>query len=327
MNLSLAARYGVFDALERADAGSLRIIAPDGAHLRFGAGGPEAEIAIRDWRTLPALLARGDIGFGEAYAEGWWESPDLETLFAFGLNNQHALGAMLRGSPWSRWRYALQDALLRDNSHRGAQRNIHAHYDLGNAFYTLWLDESMTYSSALYHAPNEDLSAAQQRKYDRLLAAAPGARVLEIGCGWGGFAARAAERGRDVTAITISPAQQEYAARRLGARAEIRLLDYRDVAGRFDAIVSIEMIEAVGERRWPVYFRALKRALAENGRAALQAIVVRDETFHAYKTRSDFIRRNIFPGGMLLTPGRIRSEAARAGLAAENAFHLDRKSV
>ena len=322
MSFSLAARRAVFAALDRAELGSLCVNTPAGERLRFGACCPEAEITIRDWRMAPALLAHGDLGFGEAYIEGWWDSPDIEALVTFGLNNQRVLDATIGGSALSRRAFALLDALIRDNTRRGSRRNIQAHYDLGNEFYQLWLDESMTYSSALYAGSGGTLSTAQMRKYDRLLAAAPGARTLEIGCGWGGFADRAAETGRDVTAITISPKQHQYAARRLGKRANIRLEDYRDITGRFDAIVSIEMVEAVGERRWPLYFKAIKQALAPGGCAAIQAIVVGDDYFPTYRRRSDFIRRHVFPGGMLLAPGRIREEAARAGLVAENAFHF-----
>lgn len=324
MSLSLASRSGVFDVLDRAEVGSLRVVAPNGERFRFGAGGAEAEITIRDWRMLPALLAHGDIGFGEAYIDGWWDSRDIEALVAFGLNNQRTFNSVLNGSAWSRRGFAFLDTILRDNSRRGSRRNIHAHYDLGNDFYSLWLDESMTYSAALYADGDASLDAAQHRKYRRLLQAAPGSKTLEIGCGWGGFAEMAADDGRDVTAITISPAQRDYSARRLGARADIRLQDYRDIAGSFDAIVSIEMIEAVGERRWPLYFRTIERSLAPGGRAAIQAIVVNDAAFPAYRRRSDFIRRHVFPGGMLLSLARIKEEAARAGLVAENAFHFGR---
>jgi cyclopropane-fatty-acyl-phospholipid synthase len=324
MSLGLAARRGIWRALERVEGGVLTVTAPDGETLRFGRGAPAADITIRDWRIVPAVLAHGDIGFGEAYVAGWWDSSDVERLVAFGVRNSAVLESALSGSPWSKRAFALLDALLRDNSRKGSRRNIHAHYDLGNDFYSLWLDESMTYSSALFADASESLERAQMRKYDRLLDSADGARTLEIGCGWGGFAERAADKGRDVTAITISQAQHTFASARLGGRAEVRLQDYRDVTGVFDAIVSVEMAEAVGERHWPAYFATIKQRLAKGGRAAIQAIVVEDDYFPVYRTRSDYIRRHVFPGGMLLAPGRIREEAERAGLEAHNLFRFGR---
>jgi cyclopropane-fatty-acyl-phospholipid synthase len=324
--IARTAQRRAFRALEQIADGALTVATPAGERLVFGGSGPRAEIAIRDWRVVPAVLARGDVGFGEAYLEGWWESPDIEALTALTLRNRHAFDAVVSGSAWSRWGLAFADALLRGNSRAGARRNIKAHYDVGNAFYRLWLDQGLTYSSALYGAGAETLETAQRRKFDRLLSVSSGegSRTLEIGCGWGGFAERAAEEGREVTAITISAAQHAYAAARLGRRADIRLMDYRDVRGTFDSIVSIEMVEAVGERYWPVYFGAIKQRLNPHGRAAIQAITVEDAFFPAYRRRSDFIRRHVFPGGMLLAPSRIRAEAARAGLVAENLFGFGR---
>ncbi len=310
----------VFGALETVQAGSLRLITPSGECMRFGAGAPEAVLHVKDWSMFAAVLARGDIGFGEAYIDGLWESPDIEALVAFAMTNRDQLAKCISGALLSQKLFTLADAMLRANSRAGSRRNIKAHYDVGNDFYRLWLDESMTYSSALYAHEGESLEQAQARKYDRLLGASQGsgARTLEIGCGWGGFAERAVETGREVTAITISEAQCGYAQARVGPRAEVRLQDYRDVRGKFDSIVSIEMIEAVGERYWPKYFRAIKQNLAEGGRAAIQAIVVSDADFPEYRRQSDFIRRHVFPGGMLLSPGKIRERAARAGLVVEN---------
>lgn len=326
MSLGLAARRGIWRALERVEGGELTVNTPDGETMRFGAGKAAAEITIRDWRIVPAVLAHGDIGFGESYVAGWWDSPDVEQLVAFGVRNSAVLDSALGGSPWSRRAFVVLDALLRDNSKNGSRRNIHAHYDLGNEFYRLWLDQSMTYSSGIFADPGEPLETAQARKYDRLLdvTGGQGASTLEIGCGWGGFAERAAERGREVTAITISQAQHDFATARLGRRAEVRLQDYRDVGGTFDSIVSVEMAEAVGERHWPTYFATIKRRLAEGGQAAIQAIVVEDEFFPTYRKRSDYVRRHVFPGGMLLAPGRIKEEAARVGLEAHNLFRFGR---
>jgi cyclopropane-fatty-acyl-phospholipid synthase len=311
-------------ALEAVQFGSLRLKTPSGDVLNFGAGAPAAELHVRDWSVFSALLTRGDVGFGETYVEGLWDSPDIETLvaFAFDVANRPALQKFLYGAFVAQNMFRFSDVFLRANSRSGSRRNIRAHYDVGNDFYRLWLDESMTYSSALFDGDADALAAAQKRKYERMLhiSRAQGARTLEIGCGWGGFAERAAEEGRDVTAITVSPSQHAFALARLGGKADVRLQDYRDVDGKFDSVVSIEMIEAVGERYWPNYFRVIKQRLADGGRAAIQAIVVSDADFPSYKSRSDYIRRHVFPGGMLLSPGRISAEAARAGLKVESEF-------
>lgn len=307
--------------LERAEAGALTLRTPSGATHQFGGGGgPIADLHIRDWRIVPAVLAHGDVGLGEAYVAGWWDSSDVDAFVSWGARNASALYPKTSGTALSRRFFACLDALMRDNTRNGSRRNIHAHYDLGNEFYRLWLDEGMTYSSAIFEGAVDRLEDAQDRKYDRLLELTDGGRVLEIGCGWGGFAERAAAQGRDVTGVTISEAQHDYARARLGRRADIRLQDYRDTQGRYDSIVSIEMIEAVGERHWPTYFRTLKARLADSGKAALQAIVVPDASFDTYRTRSDYVRRHVFPGGMLLAPQRIADEAARAGLKVTDQF-------
>jgi cyclopropane-fatty-acyl-phospholipid synthase len=218
-------------------------------------------------------------------------------------------------------KYRIVDSILRANSRRGSRRNIRSHYDVGNEFYQLWLDEGMTYSSALFEEGDDDLYRAQVRKNARVLTRlTPGERVLEIGCGWGGFAEQAAEDGRDVTGITISRNQHSYADCRLDGRAEVKLCDYRDLNGTYDNIVSIEMIEAVGERYWPSYFATLKRNLADGGRIVLQAITVKDEFFDTYRTTSDFIRQYVFPGGMLLADSVIDQQARTAGLKVTESF-------
>lgn len=309
--------------------GSLRIVCPDGSRHDFGEASPadpnlRAEYVIRDWSAVSALAARGDIGMGESYAEGLWDTPDLEALFTVVLRNMDAFEGVAHGTPFNRWKFLAVDRLLRRNSRRGSARNIRAHYDVGNDFYKLWLDETMTYSSALYAPGESDLVAAQHRKYDRLLDAVGGGaeRVLEIGCGWGGFAERAAGRGHAVTGLTISPAQKAFAEARLGPQAEIRLQDYRDARGRYDAIVSIEMIEAVGERYWRTYFETLRDRLVEGGRAAIQAILVRDDLFEEYRRRSDYIRHYTFPGGMLLSTEQIRRSAESAGMKVTGVHHF-----
>lgn len=307
--------HGFLDACARIEQGRLRVITPEGHVHDFGQRGPEAELQIRDWAAVTAAAARGDVGFGEAYVAGLWDSPSVESVTRVALGNLDALGGYAYASPWASLRFRLIDRIMRANSPRGSARNIRAHYDVGNAFYQLWLDPSMTYSSALFAPGDNDLERAQARKYDRILSRlGPGAQVLEIGCGWGGFAERAASAGRDVTAITVSPAQRAWADARLDGRADIRLEDYRDTTGRFDNIVSIEMIEAVGERYWPTYFATLRARLARGGRAVIQAITVRDTYFDTYRRGSDYIRHHIFPGGMLLSDGVIAQQAGIAGL-------------
>ena len=260
------------DSLARIRRGSLRLITPEGEIHDFGQGLPEAEMQIHDWSVVTALAARGDIGWGETYVAGLWDSPSIDHLTQVALMNRDELTAYADPSPWSNFKFRAVDRILRANSKRGAKRNIKAHYDVGNEFYQLWLDDSMTYSSALFAPGDNDLARAQARKYDRILERSKDAgRILEVGCGWGGFAERAADQGRHVTGITISPSQHGFADARLDGRADIQLRDYRDTEGKFDAIVSIEMIEAVGERYWPQYFHMLKSRLRDGGRAIVQA--------------------------------------------------------
>ncbi|MDF0601116.1 cyclopropane-fatty-acyl-phospholipid synthase [Psychromarinibacter sp. C21-152] len=301
--------------------GSLRLKTPEGEIHDFGAGAPEAALELHDWSAVTAAAARGDVGFGEAYVEGLWDTPSIETLTQVALMNLQELSGFAYAGFWQSLKFRLVDRLLRRNSARGAARNIRAHYDVGNEFYQLWLDPGMTYSSALFAEGETDLARAQDRKYDRILSRlGEGERVLEIGCGWGGFAERAADHGRDVTALTISPSQKAYADARLDGRAEIRLEDYRHTKGLYDNIVSIEMIEAVGEAYWPAYFATLKARMAEGGRAVVQAITVPDGYFDVYRRSSDFIRQYTFPGGMLLSNAQIARHARDAGLAVRDVF-------
>ncbi|MBL8588046.1 MAG: class I SAM-dependent methyltransferase [Methylobacteriaceae bacterium] len=318
-------------ALLHLEAGSLDVTMPDGRKARFcGARpGPHAHFEARSFRFVRRLAA-GDVGFAEGYLAGEWTSDDPVALLALLAANQ-ALIDRFAAHPLARAAQMARHWLNR-NSRAGSRRNIHAHYDLGNAFYALWLDPSMTYSAGL--DVGDDLEAAQARKYAAIADAArigPGSRVLEIGCGWGGFAAYAArERGARVTALTISREQFDYATARIAAaglddRVEIALRDYRDEPGVYDAVVSIEMVEAVGEAFWPGYFAALARRLAPGARAALQAITIREDIFPRYRREMDFIRAHIFPGGMLPTPTHMRWLGAEAGLAVvgERAFGAD----
>lgn len=309
-----------FASLEGLDYGRLHLTTPEGTVHRFGASGPEADMEIRDWSLLPALVRRGDVGLGESWIAGIWQSASLETLLTVALRNIDRLGAYSEPGPIARARMLVTDRILRGNTLRGSARNIRAHYDVGNEFYQLWLDPGMTYSSALFDE-GDDLERAQTRKNDRILSRmSPGERVLEIGCGWGGFAERAADRGRHVTGLTLSPSQKGYADARLDGRADIRLQDYREVTGKFDNIASVEMIEAVGEKYWPTYFAAIKARLAEGGAAVIQSITVPDAEFSLYRKRSDFIRQHTFPGGMLPCDAVIAREARRAGLEVSESF-------
>jgi cyclopropane-fatty-acyl-phospholipid synthase len=310
-------------ALRNLQYGRLEFVAPNG-ETTIAAGnnpGPAARFQIRDWDVLRRILARGDIGLGEEYIAGSWHTDSVERLVSLFLLNLDHFAAFADGNLLNRLGFVVYNALVRRNSIDGAARNIRDHYDVGNDFYALWLDPSMTYSAALY-AGTDELYRAQQNKYERIISKfeKPGASVLEIGCGWGGFAERAAAEAHNVTGLTISPAQHAFATKRLNGAADIRLEDYRNCKGRFDNIVSIEMFEAVGERYWPAYFAVLAERLKRGGRAIIQTITIRDELFESYRTRSDFVRHYVFPGGMLPSLARFREEAEKAGLKFVGAF-------
>ena len=316
-----------FAALEHTKYGALVVQTPDGVLRRFRGSqpGPEATFQLKDMNTLMMLVSRGDIGLGEAYIDGLWETDDLDTLFQFFLLNLDHLEKFAHGNALNRLWFNLINYVIRRNSPQGSQSNIRAHYDVGNEFYSLWLDRSMTYSSALFpQNDNVTLEQAQARKYGRILERIGGnaGNVLEVGCGWGGFAEAAAGEGRKVTGITVSPAQHAFATRRLGNKADIRLQDYRHTEGRFDAIVSIEMFEAVGERYWPTYFSTLKERLSEQGTAVIQTITIDDAVFPGYRTRSDFIRHYTFPGGMLPSVERFREEAQKVGFVCRDIYRF-----
>lgn len=302
--------------------GSLHVVLPDGTARDYAGPAPSscAELRLHRWRLLRRLLLGGHVAFGEAYVDGDWSSPDPVALLELAANNDTALGAANDGSLPARlfdWIAHRRHA----NTRRGSRRNVVAHYDLGNAFYAQWLDRGMSYSSALYRRPDMSLEAAQAAKQDRVLdlLELPGrnSRILEIGCGWGGLARRLAERGAQVTGLTLSPAQRDYAQNTLAdqnVRADIRIQDYRETTGRFDRIVSIEMLEAVGEAYWPLYFARLRALLKPGGIAVLQSITIAEDRFAGYRRRPDFIQRYVFPGGMLPTPTIIADQVARAGM-------------
>lgn len=286
------------------------------------APGPEVRWSIRDWGFVRKTLASGSVGFAESYIAGHWETPNLSRLLEAFAVNFDAIAEVARGNRLIRGVHAVTHA-WKHNSRANARRNILAHYDLGNVFYALWLDSSMTYSSALFSRPGMALEAAQAEKYAALTDAIelrPGQSVLEIGCGWGGFARHAALLGAEVTGITLSPSQLAYARQRMseeGLAADLRLCDYRDTEGAFDAVASIEMFEAVGEAYWPTYFQRVHDLLKPGGRAGLQIITIREDLFETYRKRPDFIQMHIFPGGMLPTEARVKAEAARAGLVVQ----------
>lgn len=306
---------------ERLREGQLTLRTPEGDSYHFGTSGPEVEMVIRDWATVSAMAAHGHVGLGEAYVQGMWDTPSIEALMSVAMRNRDHLGTYEQANRFNQAKYRLIDSVLRANTRRGSRKNIRAHYDVGNEFYQLWLDEGMTYSSGIFDDETTDLAQAQTRKNARVLSRlGVGERVLEIGCGWGGFAEQAAEQGRDVTGCTISRNQHSYAECRLDGRADIQLRDYRDIDGQYDNIVSIEMIEAVGARYWPSYFSVLKRNLAEGGRVLLQAITVKDDLFDTYQASSDYIRQYVFPGGMLLSDSVIATQAQHAGLEVRDNF-------
>ncbi|MBS0296026.1 MAG: class I SAM-dependent methyltransferase [Proteobacteria bacterium] len=304
--------------------GVLEIITPDGLSIpiRGPDGGPEGRLVVRDYRFVGRVLSGGAIGFAEGYMAGEWDTPDLSRLLETLSLNLSRLHGLIEGNPLVRLANRIGH-LMHRNSREGSKKNIHAHYDLGNGFYEKWLDPSMTYSSALYAKPGQTLTAAQRNKYAALarsMGLQRGQTVLEIGCGWGGFAEFAAkEVGAKLTGITISQAQYEYARKRLfdkglAEKADIRLIDYRDVEGEFDRVASIEMFEAVGEEYWPAYFAKVRDVLKPDGRAGLQIITIRDELFASYRASTDFIQKYIFPGGVLPSEQRLKQETDAAGL-------------
>ncbi len=302
----------------------LVLVLPSGHQIRMPGtlAMPEVRMEIRDFRFIRRILISGDIGFAEGFIEGDWDTPNLSSLLEAFSHNFDRLGQVMTGNPIARAFSAVSHALNK-NSRKGSKKNIHAHYDLGNAFYGRWLDPGMTYSAALYTAPDQLLEAAQTEKYAALarsIGMESSHKVLEIGCGWGGFAEYVGKAvGADVTAITISEAQHDYAKRRifeqgLADKVEIKLIDYRDVDGQFDRVASIEMFEAVGEAYWPTYFGKVAELLKPGGQAGLQIITIAEQLFEGYRSRPDFIQRYIFPGGMLPSETRLKAQTDAAGM-------------
>ena len=304
------------------DSGGITVVIPSGERFehRAAKSGPEATMVLHDWRAVRRLLVAGDLGFAEGYIAGEWSTPDLVALIALVAENVSQFQRTMDGIPAMRLLNRARH-LLKGNSRKGSRRNIAFHYDLGNDFYRLWLDESMTYSSACAVKSGESLEAAQQAKLARitdLLALDGHENVLEIGCGWGALAAHLGARCAGVTGLTLSREQLAFAEKRitrsgLEQRVDLRLQDYRDTQGTFDRIVSIEMLEAVGEQYWPVYFNRLRTCLAPGGKAVLQVITIREDRFEPYRRAPDFIQRYVFPGGMLPTQRIVSKQATHAG--------------
>ena len=310
--------------LSRIEAGELRAVFPSNFQKVYSGGqvGPTADIQINSWKLVPRLLLSGDMGLAESFLSGEWETSNLTQLILLGDINARALGNAVTPSKFINLIEKLRHQ-RRDNSKRGSRRNIAAHYDLGNEFYSHWLDKTMSYSSALFTDFGEELEVGQNRKYQRLAKALKlkeGDQVLEIGCGWGGFAEIAAKEYKcNVVGITLSNEQAKFAQRRmkenqLSNLVDIRIEDYRDVQGSFDKIVSIEMFEAVGEEHWRNYFETIKTRLKPGGLAGIQSITIANEFFETYKRRPDFIQKYIFPGGILPSEDKLNNAVSSAGL-------------
>ena len=284
--------------------------------------GPVCALHVHNADTFARLMREGELGFCDAYMEGWWDSPDLQAFSDFLRSDNDVLYDGFPGMYFVRAFERLRH-WMNSNSKTQARKNISYHYDLGNEFYALWLDETMTYSSAIFRTGQESMEAAQIAKYASMvdqMGARPGDHVLEIGCGWGGFAEYAArERGLRVTGLTISEEQLKYASERiekagLSELVEFKLQDYRDETGQYDGIASIEMFEAVGEKYWPIYFQTVRDRLKPGKQATLQIITIEDARFDVYRKGVDFIQKYIFPGGMLPSPTALKSEIQRAGM-------------
>ena len=331
-----AAARAVFHLLSRLQTGTLDLQLPDGSQARFGNGqAPRAALRLNDWRMCSAVLKAGDVGFAESWIEGAWSSPDLVALLTLFIANREAVESAIYGSWWGSLAHRVRHMFNR-NTRRGSRKNIHAHYDLGNAFYREWLDETMNYSSALFEGDlDQPMPQAQHAKVRRALRESgiqPGGRLLEIGCGWGALAeAAATDFGAHVTGVTLSTEQLAYAQERVrhagaDAHVDLRLQDYRDITdGPFDAIASIEMFEAVGREYWGSFFATLRGQLKPGAKACIQTITIRDDLFERYVRSTDFIQQYIFPGGLLPSPEAFRAEVKKAGLVMVNelAFGAD----
>lgn len=320
--------------LTQLGSGHLKLTLPNGEKREFGNLDDElhAEIHILEWSVFKEIMSHGDIGFAEGYIQGKWNTPDLKALLELAIRNRTILEKAIYGNWYGSIFYRLKH-WLRDNSKTGSRKNIHAHYDLGNAFYTLWLDPTMSYSSAWFsEGDKQDLANAQRAKIKRILDSlktAPGDHILEIGCGWGGVMEEALRNNTSITGLTLSTEQKIFAEERLQAtqtqigdssRFEVRLQDYRDCQEKFDGIASVEMFEAVGEKHWPEYFETIAHCLKSSGKACIQTIVIAEDLFERYRRNTDFIQQYVFPGGMLPSRTSFKESAAKAGLRVEQEF-------
>lgn len=329
-----SAARAVLKLLLRLKHGTLTVKLPDGAVQRFGNGeSPMASLHLLNWNVCGAVLKSGDIGFAESFIAGDWTTPHLTELLRVLILNRKEVEDMIYGTWLGRFAYRIKH-LLNRNTKANSQKNIHAHYDLGNAFYELWLDGTMNYSSAIFEMPETSMKDAQHAKVRRALRMArvkAGDRVLEIGCGWGALAEKATkEFDASIVGVTLSTEQLEWAQKRMqregvAERADLRLQDYRDIGkttadAPFDAICSIEMVEAVGREYWPEYFQTVARLLKPGGYACIQSIVIADDLFERYIGSTDFIQQYIFPGGCLPCPKEFRAQAKAAGFEVVDEF-------
>ena len=320
--------------LSQLSSGHLKMTLPDGNVREFGnkSDALHAEIQILDWSVFKQVLSHGDIGFAESYIRGEWNTPDLKAILELAIRNRTILEKAIYGSWYGSILYRIRH-WLRDNSKNGSRKNIHAHYDLGNAFYTLWLDPTMSYSSAWFaEGEKQSLADAQRAKIARILQSLdtkPGGHVLEIGCGWGGVMEEALRNNIAITGLTLSTEQKVFAEDRLRKIQsqieqvqpfEVRLQDYRDCQEQFEGIASVEMFEAVGEKHWPEYFQTIAKCLKAGGKACIQTIVIAEELFERYRHNTDFIQQYVFPGGMLPSRASFKESAAKAGLQIEGEF-------
>jgi len=320
--------------LTQLSSGHLKIALPNGEVREFGNNSDalHAEIHILEWSVFKDIMSHGDIGFAESYIQGKWNTPDLKALLELAIRNRTILEKAIYGNWYGSIFYRLKH-WFRDNSKAGSRKNIHAHYDLGNAFYTLWLDPTMSYSSAWFsEGAKQDLTEAQRAKIERILDSLqtkPGDHVLEIGCGWGGVMEESLRSNRAITGLTLSTEQKAFAEKRLLAvqeeienppSFEVRLQDYRDCQEKFDGIASVEMFEAVGEKHWPEYFATIAHCLKSGSKACIQTIVIAEDLFDRYRRNTDFIQQYVFPGGMLPSRESFKASAAKAGLKIEAEF-------
>ena len=320
--------------LTQLSSGYLKLTLPDGDKKEFGNRSDQlhAEIHILEWSVFKDIMSHGDIGFAESYIQGKWNTADLKALLELAIRNRTILEKAIYGNWYGSIFYRLKH-WLRDNSKTGSRKNIHAHYDLGNAFYTLWLDPTMSYSSAWFsEGDKQGLADAQRAKIRRILESLqtnPGDHILEIGCGWGGVMEEAVRTNRAITGLTLSTEQKAFAEKRLSAvqteiasapSFEVRLQDYRDCQEKFDGIASVEMFEAVGEKHWPEYFQTIAQCLKTGGKACIQTIVIAEDLFERYRRNTDFIQQYVFPGGMLPSRESFKASAAKAGLRIEQEF-------